>query len=264
MSYRWLITILSGLFMFLTLYVYRAYHIDEVMALTGHSMFFRAMTHTVIIAAVFFLIETYLSPRLKIKPAVKPLVTAALATFIGLNFTYLAFNYFYQWTVFSWYSYFQFYYEYPLILVIPVTLSYLINRVAHPQSASEPSPLISISSENQKEHFQIKPENLLFIKSADNYVEIHYRTRVEVKKHLLRKSLKDIEQAYAESAFLVRSHRSYLVNPANIDQVSKSNSKFELTLAGITIPVSKSYAGNLLEKHPHLFAPHSEISSQTA
>lgn len=260
--YKWLITVSSGVFMFLSLYVYRVYHIDEVVSLTGHGMLFRALTHALIIALVFFLVESFISPYLQVHDRVKPLITAALATLMGLQLTFLAFNYFYYWTVLSWRSYFQFYYEYPLILIIPLALSYLMDQINRPQSIASEG-LISISSDNQKEHFQIKSEHLLFIKSADNYIEIYFRSDQQVRKLLLRKSLKDIEQTYSGSGNLVRCHRSYLINPTNVDLLSKSSSKIELTIAGMTVPVSKKYEELLKEKSPQIFTPHLEISSQT-
>src|SRR5690606_22930357 len=121
----------------------------------------------------------------------KPLATAAIATVAGLNLTFLAFNYFYQWTELSWTSYSKFLYEYPLVVAFPVALSLLMFRLPN-RLSNRPDNMIVITSENQKEKFQLKAENLLIIKSADNYVEIYYRSMGKVSKHLLRKSLKNI------------------------------------------------------------------------
>lgn len=245
--YKWSVSILSGLFMFVVLYVYRAYHIDEVEAYSGHGMLIRALTHSVIISSVFFLVEFVGARYLPINERIKPLITALIATFIGLNLSFLAFNYFYLWTELYWSSYAQFLYEYPLILIIPVTLSYLIDRISG-RSEAEMDALISLMAENEKEYFQVKVKNLLFIKSADNYIEIFYLSSPgQVNKYLLRQSLKTIELLYESEPFLVRCHRSYLVNPVNINSVNKSNGRMELNIAGIEIPVSKKYAVNLAE-----------------
>lgn len=262
-SYKWSVTILSGLFMFLALFVYRAYHIDEVAAFTGHSMLFRAASHSVIISVVFYLVEFHLSPRLRMKSRIKPLITALLAIFIGLNLTFLTFNYFFHWTEWHWLSYSQFLYEYPLILIIPLTLSVLIDRLASHNKA-ELANLVSISSENLKVHFQVRSSDLLFIKSADNYIEVFFRSGQQIEKQLVRKSLKDVEEELQPVDLLVRCHRSYLVNPGNIDQVRKTGSKIELRIYGMAIPVSKKYVERLSEKYPEIFTPHSKISPQTA
>lgn len=78
--------------MFLALYVYRACHIDAVPALTGHSMFFRALTHSAIISIVFYLVEFHLSHYLNLSKKFKPLAMASIAAFTGLNFTFLAWH----------------------------------------------------------------------------------------------------------------------------------------------------------------------------
>lgn len=239
--YGWLVTSLSGVFMFLTLFVYRAYHIDEVPAYTGHGMLFRAIVQSAIIIIVFYTVEFHVAPRLRIDKKKKPLITAFIGTFIGLNFTFLAFNYFYHWTELHWDSYALFLYEYPLILVVPIALSYLIASLINIRKQSSNS-LVTFTSENQKEHFQLKSNKLLYIKSADNYVEIYYQVAQQIDKRLIRRNLKSIEDEFALKETLIRCHRSYLVNPRNIDHVNQSSQKVELNIKGETIPVSKKYA----------------------
>ncbi len=254
-NYKWIVTILSGFFIFLVLFVYRAYHIDKIPAITGHSMFVRSLSHAFITSLSFYLVEFHLSPWLTIDKKVKPFVTALMATFIGLNLSFLAFNYFYQWTELYWTSYWPFLYEYPLIIAFPVTLSILIDHfLSHFHNS--PSSLIVIVSSNQKQRFQISIENLLYIKSADNYIEIFYLSNQQVNMHLMRKNLKDIEDEFGLNQSLIRCHRSYIINSNNIDHVDRLNNKVEVYIAGEVISVSKKYVGSLAEKFPKLFATH--------
>ncbi len=242
--YGWLVTSLSGLFMFITLYIYRSYHIDQFEAFTGHSILVRSLVHSMIISAVFYLFEFYLAPRLIINQRFKPLVTAALATFLGLNLTFVAFNYFFHWTELYWSSYAKFLYEYPLIIVVPVVISYLIASLVDQHSRD--SAWITFFSSNKKEQFQLKLANLLYVKSADNYVEIVHRNKELVQKRMIRKELKSIEEEFAKAQILLRCHRSYLVNPINIDHVNKTNNRVELDINGEAIPVSKNYVSRFI------------------
>ncbi|WP_106794430.1 LytTR family DNA-binding domain-containing protein [Aquimarina sp. Aq78] len=251
-SYKWIVTILSGFFIFLVLFVYRAYHIDKTPSLTGHSVFFRSLSHAIITSLSFYFVEFHLSPRLAIEKKIKPFVTALIATLIGLNFSFLTFNYFYQWTELYWTSYWPFLYEYPLIIAFPVTLSILIDHfLSHFHNSS--NSLIVIISNNQKQRFQINIENLLYIKSADNYIEIFYLSSRQVNMHLMRKNLKDIEDEFGSHQPLMRCHRSYIINSDNIDHVNRRNNKVEVCIVGEVIPVSKKYAGLLEDKFPQLF-----------
>ncbi|MEM8939180.1 MAG: LytTR family DNA-binding domain-containing protein [Bacteroidota bacterium] len=119
--------------------------------------------------------------------------------------------------------------------------------------------LIVITSENQKEHFHVKANNLLFIKAANNYVEVFFRSQQNVKKQLLRKTLKGIEGEYLSSPFLVRCHCSYLINPNNIDHIIKAGNKTVLNISGVVIPVSNKYISRLNKKIALIFHPSIEV-----
>ncbi|MEM8894761.1 MAG: LytTR family DNA-binding domain-containing protein [Bacteroidota bacterium] len=129
-----------------------------------------------------------------------------------------------------------------------MTLSYLIARLAELNQPDE-NILVTFLSENQKDQFQLKPENLLFVKSADNYVEIYYHDTKQSGKRLLRNALQKLEEEFRHENFLIRCHRSYLVNPANIDHIDNSPGKVELNVKGEVIPVSKKYANNFIADH---------------
>ncbi|MEO9482011.1 MAG: LytTR family DNA-binding domain-containing protein [Ekhidna sp.] len=246
-AYKWTVTILTGTFMFLALYVYRAYHIDKVEAFTGHSMLFRAIIHSLIISSVFYLLEFHASKYITVSQRVKPFVIALTATFLGLHITFLAFNYFYDWSELRWSSYSMFLYEYPLILILPVTISYLLDRIWSSPRA-QPNDLLMFTSENQKEFLKINTDHFLFIKSAFNYVEIHYQSQQQPTRYLLRKTLSGISNEYPSHKNLLRCHRSYIINPLNVDRVQCTNNKLVLSIAGESIPVSKQYEGSVTER----------------
>ena len=81
----------------------------------------------------------------------------------------------------------------------------------------------------------LNPNDIVFIKSDDVYIELHTLKGMVVQ----RKLLKDIMEELPES--FVRVHRSYLVNVNYIEQRTATH----LTLRGNTIPVSRSYKANL-------------------
>lgn len=86
--------------------------------------------------------------------------------------------------------------------------------------------------------------SLLYIRAAENYLDIFYLDNGVVKKYQLRNSMKSIE-ALCSKYGLVRAHRSYYVNPSHITMLKKdSNGMFFADLdSGATeqIPVSKKY-----------------------
>ena len=96
----------------------------------------------------------------------------------------------------------------------------------------------------------VAKENLLYIESADNYISIWYLKNNQLKKQLLRMTLKELSVQLGETN-VVRCHRSFMVN---LDQVKvlrreKENMFIELGYQGVQeIPISKTYGEEVLRR----------------
>ena len=89
------------------------------------------------------------------------------------------------------------------------------HRAANFNQQIKPKPsnktLLQFKNENDKIDFSLNFDQLIFIKAANNYVEINYSEGEQVKKHLLRNSIKNIDEQL-DFPSIKRCHRSYLVN----------------------------------------------------
>jgi hypothetical protein len=102
---------------------------------------------------------------------------------------------------------------------------------------------IVINGEGTYEGLRLLQENLISIKSDDNYIEVTYLVNEVLKKQLIRNKLSVIEK---DLAFVVRTHRSYLINPVHFQRWDVSNGKLQIMLAAqVKIPVSKTYASHV-------------------
>ena len=96
----------------------------------------------------------------------------------------------------------------------------------------------------------VAKENLLYIESADNYISTWYLKNGQLKKQLIRITLKDLSQQLAYTN-IVRCHRSFMVN---LDQIKvlrreKENLFIELGFPGLKeIPISKTYGEEVLKR----------------
>lgn len=102
---------------------------------------------------------------------------------------------------------------------------------------------VELKDENGIVKMILKTENLLFIQSADNYVEVNYLENGVLSKSLFRNSIKKLEPTFSNTS-IIRCHRSYIVNTDNIELAKKTSSGFNLKLNQLSdfiIPVSKSY-----------------------
>ena len=142
-----------------------------------------------------------------------------------------------------------------LVIALPYTavLYYLHNSKQKQQyfkvDKSEKN-IIKILDENQNVRIAIEPDKLLFIKNADNYVEIFYSNNEGIAKELVRTSLKRLESEL--SRFRIRRcHRSYMVNIKNVSLSKKTRKGLNLELRienAPLIPVSKNYASEILNE----------------
>jgi len=102
---------------------------------------------------------------------------------------------------------------------------------------------IEMVSDNESENFRIQVSDIVYVKSADNYVEIGYHDEGIVKKKMIRNALRNIEQQLAEFNNFIRTHRTSLVNIQYINKLNKNFNTYWLSLDKTkeTIPVSRQY-----------------------
>ena len=88
-------------------------------------------------------------------------------------------------------------------------------------------------------YIKVKFDEILFIKSAGNYLEVH----TSEKMHLIRKSMKDFAKSLPESHFF-RVHKSYVINLENVDQLGPNF----LVIAQTEIPVAANVRSTLMRR----------------
>jgi DNA-binding LytR/AlgR family response regulator len=113
---------------------------------------------------------------------------------------------------------------------------------AIPETPAPPKPgTFTFSSETGTDQVTIPKAALLFAVSADNYVELHFLENGAARKSLIRSSLTRIEEAVSSEPKLVRCHRAYLVNLAQVRNFSGNAQGLKLELNGTAerIPVSR-------------------------
>ncbi len=92
-------------------------------------------------------------------------------------------------------------------------------------------------------------DDIYYVESQDNYVNICYKVDDKVTRYLLRCSTQEVEKALGDTT-IIRCHRSYMVNIKQIKFLRHSRGRATITLTDRSrteIPVSRSYYKNLLE-----------------
>lgn len=161
---------------------------------------------------------------------------------------YNALGDFHDW---HWKSYFSFIGNIAYMMVLPFAIIYFYFRYRQmksqyleviPAGGHLTDHLLQFFAENGKESLAIQSDQLVYIEAQENYIAIYYLQDRDLKKTLLRNSLKRLEQEYPD-ALLLRCHRSFMVNVNQISQIKTRYRQLTLLLqAGqIEIPVSRKY-----------------------
>jgi DNA-binding LytR/AlgR family response regulator len=140
-------------------------------------------------------------------------------------------------------------------LVLPYAFSMLIlillqqrNKLTYSDrgGSSENHDLLHIRDERGQVKFSVRKDYILYLESADNYVSIFYLPELEVKKEMVRTSMKKME-AFLRSYGLVRVHRSFMVNMENVQWMKKEGRNFLIKMKSCDtiIPVSRGYISSV-------------------
>lgn len=110
---------------------------------------------------------------------------------------------------------------------------------------------LALTSKNLTEVLTIDSNSLLYITTADNYIELFWKEDSQIKKTLLRNTLTNIEREIKRQCeFITRCHHSYVVNLKQIYSFSGNAAGYKIILDGISIsiPVSRKYIDRFIKK----------------
>lgn len=112
-----------------------------------------------------------------------------------------------------------------------------------PVPDATPARRLLLVSETGKERLSLLPDQLLFVESVGNYVEVHWLNVAQGQKTVLRSTLKEIEMALADYPQFLRCHRAFVVNLNAVSRTEGNARGYQLALTGTDapVPVSRSY-----------------------
>lgn len=107
------------------------------------------------------------------------------------------------------------------------------------QEVVDQNKYVELKGENNADILIVERNNLLFIQSIDNYVQVHYKEGKEFKKEILRSTLANIG---VQAGFLWQPHRSYLINLTQDFKLIGNSQKAQLAIEGYVdlLPVARS------------------------
>ena len=88
----------------------------------------------------------------------------------------------------------------------------------------------------------LQVSDLLYIEAVGNYVKVYHLRNGVVRADMLRATSRQIEEELRDYPMIVRCHRAFLINLAQIDQVIYRSGSMQLVMRHCpeSIPVSRS------------------------
>ncbi len=171
-----------------------------------------------------------------------------LIVFIGFWFNFLFYKGFIVYNeegTYQYYDYFKLIYLPALLIILPFVVigRYILGRFYEINFLRDK---ITIKGSGKYEFITINSNELVYIQSSDNYVEVNFIENKLLEKKVIRGKISIIEKTFP---FLVKTHRSYLINPIHFKQFKTQNKKLYAELVLQTfIPVSKSFQSSVKNK----------------
>jgi|GEM_PF-6060806 len=103
--------------------------------------------------------------------------------------------------------------------------------------------MITLYGNSPKNSLALFPQELLYIESTGNYVQIYYTIEGKVLYRKLRATVSKMEEKLKDYPFIVRCHRAFIVNSHHIRKINQS--KIWLNSMENEIPISKTYKATI-------------------
>ncbi len=106
---------------------------------------------------------------------------------------------------------------------------------------------VLLEGANEGERLEIASDQLLYLQSASNYVEIFHRDADSIRSIVFRVPMKQLEDALPSPPW-IRIHRSYLVNLEHVQRVSGNAQGHKLHIPDVeqALPVARGRADAVL------------------
>lgn len=125
-----------------------------------------------------------------------------------------------------------------------------LNKLLSERNKKEEENTTSITlSGDTKDSISVLPENILYMESSGNYVDVCYLEEEKEKHKLLRSTIKQMEEEMQPFQNFIRCHRAYIININHIRNICGNAQGYRLSLTFISqeIPVSRTYLKDLKE-----------------
>lgn len=109
---------------------------------------------------------------------------------------------------------------------------------------------IQIKTQIKSDNFLMDIGQFLYAHSERNYVEIYINNENEIQKLVKRITITSLESQLNQYPFIIKSHRSYIINLRQIEKIMGNAQGYRISLKGVvaTVPVSRTMISKFEKK----------------
>jgi len=128
------------------------------------------------------------------------------------------------------------------INILQEQIDYYFTKISENEKTTEEKEF-EIISDNKSDKLILNYSNIVFVKSADNYVEIYYLQNDVIEKKMVRNTLKNIQFQFINYRRFIRCHRAYIVNILYIDKLVREYGSYGLKMkcSDEILPVARQF-----------------------
>jgi hypothetical protein len=260
-KYKITLAALSSIFVFLFLLFFQPFGINNYRPDEKISIIL--ILALLAMAAMIFLIilfsEFIIRPLIfKTNTPFKLVVWMFIEIIVTCTGTFLVYNVLGEFHDFIFSSYIKHILELGMVLVFPfaATLFYFkhtsvvkeyVDVLSEARDSDSIKEIIPISGDYKNDQIALPLNAIVFFESEDNYVCLNYLEDLQLKKHLIRSTLSNLEQKLTADSFL-RCSRSVIINLLHLESYKFHKKKLTLKLKSVPEPilVSKSHQAKIL------------------
>ena len=110
--------------------------------------------------------------------------------------------------------------------------------------------LVQLNSENPKDSISAESKDIYYVAAADNYIEVYYLFNNNMKKVMLRSTLKNAHASLKRFSNFYRCNRTYIVNLDKVKSVTGNSQGYKLILFDTekSIPVSRTLTREVTQR----------------
>lgn len=251
-----------GLFVFAFLFVFRPFEMGGL----NNYLLIVSLGYGIVCFGMMFLLNVVLFNYMpdyfsEIKWTIKRELFWSVINLLCIGSANFIYSYFLDITILNIGSFLMFMTYTLAVGIFPITIAVILNysrwnrkfqaesealnpilESAADTTAAIEEPKVMFFAENGSPELEIMSANFLYAKADDNYVELYYLNTENIKRKVIRNSLKAIHSFLPTSNNFYRCHKSYVINLDHVNHISGNAQgyKFHLKYGEDLIPVSRA------------------------